>query len=193
MNSKQLSKQLWLLAGGNGAGKSTFYHTQLEPLGLPFVNADILAKELYPDSPEQHSYDAAIIAKQIREDLLVQGNSFCFETVFSHPSKIDFVAQAKILGYDVILVFIHLDNVSLNQSRISQRVSEGGHTVPAEKVETRIPRTLENIKKVIPLCDSVFILDNSRADNPFKKLVTISNGKIKKHSVLPFWCELLSM
>jgi len=135
------SKQLWLLAGGNGAGKSTFYRTQLEPLGFPFVNADILAKELYPDSPEQHSYDAAIIAEQIRKDLLEQGNSFCFETVFSHHSKIDFVAQAKISGYEIVLVFIHLDNISLNQSRVNQRVSEGGHSVPPEKVESRIPRT----------------------------------------------------
>ena len=185
------SKQMWLLAGGNGAGKSTFYHAQLEPLGFPFVNADIIAKELYPDSPEQHSYDAAILAEQIRKDLLEQGNSFCFETVFSHHSKIDFVAQAKIACYEIIMVFIHLDDISLNLSRINQRISEGGHSVPAEKVETRIPRTLENIRKVIPLCDSVYILDNSRSDNPFKKLVTISNGKIKKESALPSWCELI--
>jgi len=185
------SKQMWLLAGGNGAGKSTFYHTQLEPLGFPFVNADIIAKELYPDSPEQHSYDAAILAEQIRKDLLEQGSSFCFETVFSHHSKIDFVAQAKTSGYEIVLVFIHLDDISLNLSRINQRISEGGHSVPAEKVETRIPRTLENIRKVIPLCDSVYILDNSRSDNPFKKLVTISNGKIKKESALPSWCKLI--
>ena len=118
-----------------------------------------------------------------------QGNSFCFETVFSHHSKIDFVSQAKIAGYEIVLVFIHLDNISLNLSRINQRISEGGHSVPPEKVETRIPRTLENVRKVIPLCDSVYILDNSRADNPFNKLVTIRNGEIKKESALPSWCE----
>jgi len=186
------SKQIWLLVGGNGAGKSTFYHTQLEPLGLPFVNADLLAKELYPDSPEQHSYDAAMIATQMRADLLQQGNSFCFETVFSHPSKIDFVAQAKTLGYEIVLVFIHLDNISLNQSRVSQRVSQGGHSVPPEKVETRIPRTLENIKKALPLCDFVYILDNSRADNPFQNLVTVNNGEInQKSSSLPDWCTFI--
>ncbi|MEE9356015.1 MAG: hypothetical protein V3U75_10545 [Methylococcaceae bacterium] len=44
-------KQLWLLAGGNGAGKSTFYWTRLEPLGLLFVNANIVAKQLFPDQP----------------------------------------------------------------------------------------------------------------------------------------------
>jgi predicted ABC-type ATPase len=52
-------KQLWLLAGGNGVGKSTFYRTQLETRGIPFINADILARQLFPETPEQHSYEAA--------------------------------------------------------------------------------------------------------------------------------------
>ncbi|MDT8405901.1 MAG: hypothetical protein RQ715_01490 [Methylococcales bacterium] len=54
-------KELWLLAGGNGAGESTFYHTQLARRGIPFVNTDILAKQLYPLAPEAHSYDAAML------------------------------------------------------------------------------------------------------------------------------------
>jgi predicted ABC-type ATPase len=52
-------KQLWRLAGGNGAEKTTFYRLQLEPLGMPFVNADVLAKQLHPDQSEQHSYEPA--------------------------------------------------------------------------------------------------------------------------------------
>ncbi|MCF6202821.1 MAG: AAA family ATPase [Methylococcaceae bacterium] len=79
-------KQLWILAGGNGAGKSTLYKTRLEPLGLSFINADILAKQLYPDQAEQRSYEAAKIAELMRFQLLQQGRTFCFETVFSHPS-----------------------------------------------------------------------------------------------------------
>ena len=171
-------KQLWLIAGGNGAGKSTFYKTQLEPLGMPFVNADILAKQLYPEQAEQHSYEAAKIAETMRMQLLQQGRTFCFETVFSHPSKIDFVAQAKTFGYEIILVFIHLDLVSLNQARVSQHVSEGGHSVPEEKVSSRIPRTLQNIQQTISLCDHCYLLDNSRLDNPFKAIAEVHNGKI---------------
>jgi len=92
------NKQLWILAGGNGAGKSTFYRTQLEFLGLAFINAYVLAKELYPQSPEEHSYEAAKLATEMHFRLLQEGRRFCFEAVFSHPSKIDFVAQAKALG-----------------------------------------------------------------------------------------------
>lgn len=102
-------KQLWLLAGGNGAGKTTFYRLQLEPLALPFVNAVVLAKQLYPDHSEQHSYEAARIAEAIRLRLLQDGRTFCFETVFSHPSKIDFVASAKARGYEIVLVFFTLN------------------------------------------------------------------------------------
>ena len=187
-------KQLWLLTGGNGAGKSTFYRTRLAPSSLSFVNADIIAKLLYPQAPEANSYHAAKLAEHLRLQLLRQGRSFCFETVFSHPSKIDFVAQAKTLGYEIILVFIHLCDPALNQARIAQRVSEGGHNVPADKVISRIPRTLKLIKKTLPLCDHVYILDNSRADNPFQQLTVIRDGQIVfRYGVMPDWCrELLA-
>ena len=180
-----MDKQLWLLAGGNGVGKSTFYKTRLEPLGLPFVNADVLAKQLYPDQPEQYSYEAAKIAESMRMQLLLEGRSFCFETVFSHPSKIDFTAQAKAMGYEIILVFIHLDLVSLNQARVAQRVSEGGHSVPEDKVSNRIPRTLQNVQQTLPLCDYCYLLDNSRLDNPFQQIALIRGGQlsIKKESL----------
>ena len=185
-------KQLWILAGGNGAGKSTFYRTQLAPLGLPFINADVLAKELYPQAPEEHSYDAAKLATELRFRLLNEGRRFCFETVFSHPSKIDFVAQAKAIGYEIILVFIHLDTVSLNQARVAQWLSEGGHNVPDEKVASRIPRLLHNIKKTLPLCDQVRILNNSRIDTPFQQVAVIRNGqKIQQEISLPDWAKEL--
>lgn len=185
-------KQLWLLAGGNGAGKSTFYKTRLESLGLPFVNADLLAKQLYPDSPEQYSYEAAKIAEQMRFQLLQEGRTFCFETVFSHPSKIDFVAQAKAMGYEVVLVFIHLDLVPLNQARIAQRVSEGGHNVPEDKVRSRIPRLLHNIQQVFSLCDHSYLLDNSRFDNPFQQIAEIHAGRLLiQKKPLPAWAKEL--
>ena len=126
---------------------------------------------------------------QIRFRLLHEGRSFCFETVFSHPSKIDFVAQAKALGYEIILVFIHLDTVSLNHARVAQRLSEGGHNVPDEKVASRIPKLLQNIKKTLPLCDQVRILNNSRIDSPFQQVAVIRNGQLRQEIPLPDWAK----
>ncbi len=185
-------KQLWLLVGGNGSGKSTFYHTQLEPLGIPFINADIIARELYPNAPAANSYDAAKVAQELRDTLLQEGQSFCFETVFSHPSKIDFVAKAKALGYEIILVYMHLGSAMLNLARVAQRVSLGGHNVPADKVEQRLPRLKANVKTALPLCDRVYLLDNSRADDPFAVIVEIVDGQSTPTTLpLPSWAALL--
>lgn len=182
-------KQLWMLVGGNGSGKSTFYEQMLKPKGVPFINADIIAKEAFPDDPVSNSHKAARIAEELRFEKLRQGNSFCFETVFSHVSKIDFIATAKATGYQVILVLIHVGNTDLNQARVSQRVLDGGHAVPADKILSRIPRTLDNVKAAIPLCDEVHMLDNSRLDDPFKRVISIINGQITAdaNASLPHW------
>lgn len=164
-----------MLVGGNGAGKSTFYRLFLKDLGLPFINADVLAKLAYPDDPEGRSRDAAKLAEQMRDDLLLTGQSFVFETVYSHPSKIDFLAKAKAFGYETVMVMIHLQNTELNHARVGQRVSEGGHSVPEDKVDARIPRMLKHVQMSIPLCDQLHVYDNSSSDNPFQRVLTINN------------------
>lgn len=185
-------KQLWLLAGGNGSGKSTFFREFLEPRGLKFVNADLIAGTMVSNQPESASYKAARLAERLRSSMLDQGLSFCFETVFSHVSKIDFVAKAKSLGYEVILVYIHLESPDLNEARVSQRVSEGGHDVPPGKIRSRLPRTFENIRKVLPLVDSAWILDNSSHKDPFKQVATIRLGRKRiMANPLPSWAEEL--
>ncbi|MDM8536741.1 dephospho-CoA kinase [Desulfobacterales bacterium HSG17] len=188
------SKQLWVLAGGNGAGKSTFYNLYLEKFGVNFVNADLIAREINPDNPEIVSYQAATIAAKIREDLLSQGITFCFETVFSHESKIDFIAKAKARGYQVILVYIHLVDSSLNEARVSQRVYKGGHSVPLEKIHNRIPRTMKHIRAALPLVDEARFLDNSSKENPYQQTAVVKNGDYTEFvSPLPEWAqEILS-
>lgn len=184
-----------MLVGGNGAGKSTFYRLYLQPLGLPFVNADLLAKIAYPDAPEEHSYDAAKLAEAQRQQLLLKGVSFCFETVYSHPSKVDFVAQAKALGYEVVMVFIHLEQPSLNQARISQRVQEGGHAVPAQKVISRIPRLMQHVRASLPLCDVFRAYDNSSVVQPFLPIFSVMSGRLEQHyEPMPAWAlDLLAV
>ena len=181
-------KQLWVLAGGNGAGKSNFYHQYLSKYGIKFVNADLIARAMDTDLPERLSYEAATLATEMRENMIAQGESFCFETVFSHGSKIDFIAMAKTHGYTVILIYIHLTNPSLNEARVYQRTLEGGHNVPAEKIQLRIPRTMKNIKTALPLVDEAWILDNSSGQNRFQQIAIIKRGYCeKKVHPLPAW------
>ena len=184
------SKHLWILAGGNGAGKSTFYNLYLAQYGITFVNADLIAKEIDYENPELSSYRAATLAARIREDLIKHGVSFCFETVFSHESKIDFIASAKARGYKITLIYIHLNSPELNEARVHQRVSEGGHNVPSEKIHSRIPRTMKHIKTALSLVDEARLLDNSFQDDPFGQVAVIKSGKCEKLIFsLPEWAK----
>ncbi|AFT68429.1 hypothetical protein B5T_00141 [Alloalcanivorax dieselolei B5] len=185
-------KQLWILVGGNGAGKSTFYREALQNAGLPFVNADVIARQRFPQAPEAHSYQAAALARQLRDMLIHQGQSFCYETVFSHPSKIDFIAQAKARGYQVILVFIHLDDPQLNQARVHQRTEEGGHHVPADKIHARLPRTFRHVHLALPLCDQAHLIDNSSAETPLLRVGYVEEGHyIPLTDIQPDWVDTL--
>ncbi len=184
------SRQLWVLAGGNGAGKSTFYNQYLAKSSVKFVNADLIAKDIDSENPEGVSYHAATMAAKIREDLISQGVSFCFETVFSHESKIDFLAQAKANGYRIILVYIHLFDSSLNEARVKQRVSEGGHNVPTEKIHSRIPRTMKHVKTALLIVDEARILDNSSKEDPFQQIIVMKSGNYEvKADPLPEWAK----
>ncbi len=170
--------QIWVLAGGNGAGNTTFYNNYLAPLGMPLLNADNLAKVLYPHDPEHNSYIASRLIGTVREAMLHEGYNFSFETVFSHHSKIDFIARAKGLGYEIIVTYIHLESPSLNLARVQQRVSEGGHHVPEHKVTPRLQRLVPNSRSAIPQCDQVRFYDNSRYDHPYELVQVIRDGVV---------------
>ena len=142
------------VAGPNGAGKTTFYHAHIAPAALRYVSADLLAREL-----EMDAYAAAKAADAIRRALLGQKESFAFETVFSDPAgdKLNFLKEAVAAGYAVVLCFIGLEDAALSEERVAMRVSQGGHDVPTEKLKSRFPRTLRNLKAAIgglpPCCN----------------------------------------
>jgi predicted ABC-type ATPase len=182
--------QLWVIAGGNGAGKTTFHRLFLAPRGIKLLNADVIAAEINPESPEKAGYRAAHLISRLGEDLLTEGISFCFETVFSHESKIDFVARAKALGYEIILVYIHLDTPALNEARVFQRVTEGGHNVPPEKIRTRIPRTMRHIATALSLADEAHLLNNSSRMDPYREVAVAKRGRrIRAIDPLPKWAQ----
>ena len=162
------------LAGSNGAGKTTFYHAHLQRSGLRLVNADILAREL-----DMAAYGAAKMAGVLRERLVKQRESFVFETVFSDPvgDKLAFLKNALAAGYQVVLGFIGLANSKISDQRVAMRVSQGGHDVPLEKIVTRFPRTLANLKIAIQVRPQVLIFDNDDLKHPFKRVAVFENGK----------------
>lgn len=91
-------------------------------------------------------------------------------TVFSDPigEKVEFLAAARAQGYCVILVFFGLDSAEPSRGRVLQRVrDDGGHDVPDDRIETRFPRTLENLRRALPRVDIALVLDNSSPAVPY--------------------------
>jgi predicted ABC-type ATPase len=176
---------LIVLAGPNGAGKSTFYETFLEPQALQFINADVLARELGIDA-----YSAARVATSLREELLRQRVSFVFETVFSDPAgdKLAFLRDAADQGFTVVLCFIGISGPETSERRVAQRVTEGGHDVPSDKLITRFPRTLENLRRSIRELPHVLIYDNDDLNDPYRLVATFDSGQlIESATDLPVW------
>lgn len=97
----------------------------------------------------------------IRTQLLNSGQSFSFETVFSHQSKLDFIMKAKQCGYRVYLYFVCLEPPDLCLSRVAIRVAQHGHDVPSDKVLERYRRCLDLLPNAIKTADRSYLFDNS--------------------------------
>lgn len=177
------------LAGPNGAGKTTFYHAHLEPVGLRFINPDVIARELNIDP-----YAAARVAAAIRQEMVRQGESFVFETVFSDPvgDKLEFLKEAEKKGYNVVLCFIGISGPDVSEERVAMRVSQGGHDVPSEKLAVRFPRILRNLKASISSLPQVWVFDNDDLRIPFRLLATFESGRPRMITKdLPKWFAAL--
>jgi predicted ABC-type ATPase len=177
---------MWVLAGANGSGKSTFYRLFLQPHGVRWINADDIARSLWPDNPEVHAYAASQVAADMREMSLRSGTDFATETVFSHESKLALLHDARARGYRVTLVFFHLATPELNVARVAQRVAGGGHSVPIEKILSRRMRVMTLIREALLAADEAVVLDNSDDAQPFTVLARLQRGQcVWVHNEVP--------
>jgi predicted ABC-type ATPase len=157
----------YLLAGPNGAGKSTLYQSAvaegLIPRDAPFVNADLhetTALQHMAD-PLKRSQAARAWADTERSRCLQAGVSFASETVFSHTSKLDLMAAAKRAGFAVVLLVVCVDDPEMLLARVAQRVQEGGHPVPPERILSRYPRTVRHLSVAVRRADLALLYDTS--------------------------------
>jgi len=169
---------LVVLAGSNGAGKTTFYRRVLGDL-LPFVNADEIGRALDPEAPQADPYAAARLADLVRRDLIAHRRSFCMETVFSDPvgDKLAFFRRAQSAGYFVAMIFVGLASAELSARRVAQRVVDGGHDVPADRLRERYPRVLSNLREALRQLDLVVVLDNSEVVEVYREIAVYERGR----------------
>ena len=159
-----MSKQLYIIAGCNGAGKTTASFTILpEVLNCKeFINADEIAKGLSPFQPENVAMQAGRIMLARMDELLQKGETFAFETTLATKSYKQKIEWAQANGYEVTLLFFWLDSPNMAKKRVAQRVAEGGHSIPSETIERRYHNGITNLFAIyINMVDICYIFDNS--------------------------------
>jgi predicted ABC-type ATPase len=186
---------LHLIAGPNGAGKTALYQYLIAPRhpGLPFIDAQAheAAKLQHIGEAEPRALAARAWADDQRQALLRQGASFVTETVFSHPSRLALIAQARTQGFEVVLYAMGLDEPRRLLQRVSQRVREGGHPVPSHKVLERYPRCMDHLRHAVFLADLALLIDAVDAHEGGPRLVaSVTARQMQLHTVLrPRWVE----
>lgn len=184
-----MQPQIWVIAGPNGSGKTTFTRRHLAHR-LPVVNPDEIARDLSPSRPDApgialRSGREALI---LREQFISSRESFAIETTFSGKREIELMHEAKAAGYKTNLVFIATASPLASAGRVALRVLDGGHFVPRDAIERRYHRSLENLAKGVTLADRAWLIDNS-GKRP-RLVATLEHGREKASSMnLPKWVQ----
>ena len=173
---------LFIIAGCNGAGKTTASFTVLPELlnVREFVNADEIAKGLSPFQPEKVSIEAGRIMLRRIDELISQNLDFAFETTLASRSFVSLCNTAKQKGYQICLTFLWLDSKELAIERVRQRVSEGGHNIPTETIIRRYSAGLKNFFTLYKdIVDFWLFIDNSKTEQEL-----IAEGKENSEAII---------
>ena len=157
-------KNLYIIAGCNGAGKTTASFTILpEVLDCrEFVNADEIARGLSPFQPEKVAFEAGRIMLHRVDELLARGETFALETTLATKIYQQKIRAAQQQGYTVTLLYFWLSSPALAQERVKTRVAEGGHFIAPEVIDRRYWQGIERLfSNYLPLVDRALIFDNS--------------------------------
>ena len=159
-----MNKNLYIIAGCNGAGKTTASFTILPEILAckEFVNADEIAKGLSPFQPEKVQIESGRIMLSRINELLDTDENFAFETTLASKSYRTKIQKAQQKGFNVILLYFWLQNIDLAIERVRTLVLEGGHNVESHVIKRRYKNGIKNLFNIyMPIVDEVMIFDNS--------------------------------
>ncbi len=141
---------------------------------------------LFNDKPK--SYEAAILSDFLRHQLLETEQTFSFETVFSHPSKLEFIKKANARNYKCYLYFAAVSSPEISVDRVQQRKLQGGHGVPEDKIRKRYFLTLQNLLPAMRLSYRAYLFDNSQT---MKLVAEMTTDKMLRPASehIPIWLE----
>lgn len=159
---------LYIIAGCNGAGKTTASFTILPEIlkVKEFVNADSIAAGLSPFNVESVAFEAGRIMLERIQQLMIEKEDFAFETTLSTRSYVSLIKKARENGYEIYLLYFWLISPDFAKQRVAKRVSRGGHSIPDEVVERRYYRGIANLLNLyLPVVDNWIVIDNMEEPN----------------------------
>lgn len=173
---------LYVIAGCNGAGKTTASFTLLPEIinCQEFVNADNIASGISPFNAEKAGFEAGRIMLERIHELARKKVTFAFETTLATKSYAPFVKKAQRSGYEVCLLFFWIQSPEIAKERVAARVSKGGHNISPDVIERRYYRGIKNlINLYLPICNRWLIVNNMETTSQL-----IAHGKKELQKVI---------
>ena len=182
-------KKYILIAGVNGAGKSTLYQTLHSLHEMIRINTDEIVRKLGDWRSIKNQIEAGKIAVSKLKECFENELTFNQETTLCGKSVIVNIVKAKEKGYSIELHYVGVDSVEIAEERVRFRVEHGGHGIPEQTIEKRYSESLQNLQKVLPLCDLAMLYDNTES---FRRFAIYRRGKAARvsHNV-PLWYRKL--
>jgi predicted ABC-type ATPase len=149
--------------------------------------ASVSSGRIEVPSARINAHCVALLAAYLRDLLFTARRSFTFESVFSHPSKLEELRRARDAGYQVYVYFVATANAAINVERVDLRVAEGGHDVPHSKILSRYDASLANLLPALRICHRAYIFDNSGDESKWIAEVTPNGALLIKSSTVPVW------
>ena len=168
-----VTPQIFVLAGCNGAGKSSIGGQALQAAGIPYFNPDLAAREaiatatavgrIMPQS-EANAWAWEEGVARLRRAIAQRGN-YALETTLGGDTIVGLLMEATAVGLEVNVWFVGLDSVELHVARVQQRVARGGHDIPRADIERRYVRGRVNLIRLLPRLNQLLVYDNSAQAN----------------------------
>ena len=137
-----MAKTLYIIAGANGSGKTTFAMSYAHLKKIDFINADEIAKKYDPNDLQKYKIKAGKeFFRQLNANLEMNSNSFIIETTLSGKYLEGVIKRAKSKNFRVVLIYLFLDDATENILRVRNRVLNGGHDIPIEDIKRRYVRS----------------------------------------------------